>query len=183
MGVSLIGHSSGAHISLLSLIRKLELKLGKRNSEEIPQDMLDVEFDSFTSLAGVFSISDHFHHEVGRGVEEISPMKPACDFTKESFDYYSPTWRLQDIARNYTSASFPTSMLFLHSLEDDVVPCTSTQKVVSAIKKAGPTKCRETYLPHTNHVEIVTDLMLGGKLRNIVMQWLREGTQRMPGGT
>ena len=168
LGMNLIGHSSGAHISMLMLIRRLEQKLENRSGLN---QVLD--FDAFVSLAGVFSIYDHFLLEVERGIEEFSPMKPICGYTREMFGFYSPTDRMLHM-KNSSESTFSTRMLFIHGTNDPVVPFTSTQKLVSAIKQVGRTDCSEYYLPNVDHVETVTDVMFGGQSRNIVQQWLEE---------
>jgi acetyl esterase/lipase len=171
-GVSLIGHSSGAHISMLALIQQLENKLDQRGNKPTTKKMIN--FDSFVSLCGVFSISEHFYFEVGRGVEEMSPMKPACGYDRESFEMYSPTNRLLNMVKKDDELvkSFCTKMLFIHGIDDDVVPFTSTQKLVSAVKQVGPTPCVEYYLPNVNHIDLVTGLMFGGQSKDIILNWL-----------
>ena len=165
-GTLLAGHSSGAHISILSVLRQLERKIGKVGESS---HMLDI--DAFISMAGVFSITDHFYHEIGRGVDEISPMKPACGNTRESFNHFSPTERFQNF-ESMEKVSLPR-MLFIHGLEDDTVPFTSTQKLVSAIKQTGiDVNCTEYYLPNVEHAEVIIDVMTGGQSRDLVQQWL-----------
>jgi len=48
-------------------------------------------------LSGVYDISHHFDYEAGRGVEELSPMKPACGYTRNAFDHFSPALKLQTL--------------------------------------------------------------------------------------
>jgi len=104
LGNSIIGHSSGAHIAFLMLLKHLCLKSkliksqrNKLKEKEISKidmsslsSILGIDFDSFVGLSGPYDISHHFDYEAGRGVEEISPMKPACGHSREDFHVASP---------------------------------------------------------------------------------------------
>ena len=96
-----MGHSSGAHISLLMAVQRVERYLDKMDivhhqSFEVSQrDTL--HFDKYVGLSGVYDISHHFDYEAGRGVEELSPMKPACGYTRNAFDHFSPALKLQTL--------------------------------------------------------------------------------------
>lgn len=172
IGKMLVGHSSGAHICSLWMVEEIESHFQTNQSDCRRSPM----FDKFISLAPVTSISQHFIHEAGRGVEEISPMKPACYCTKSSFDNCSPAERILQLKGRQpsggSSKSISTRILFVHGVEDDTVPFMSTQNLVRAIKDVAPTiKCEE-YYPNAEHAEIVTDLMLGGETKEIVKRWL-----------
>jgi hypothetical protein len=177
----LVGHSSGAHVAMLFLTRQLEAQLQKEG--DIPNHL---DLDSFISLSGVFSINDHFMHESGRGVEEISPMKPICGKTKESFMKYSPTERIQNIKFNNHICFnddvspnlylLPRKMLFIHGMNDDTVPFTSTKKLVHALRsklEMNEANCDEYYLKGVEHGDVIIQLMVGGEIRKIVTEWLR----------
>ena len=122
LGCFLMGHSSGAHIAFLLIIRQIrrELELIARrrssrgnvpSSSTQPSSSLDtilsktiLHFNNFVGLSGVYDINHHFDFEAGRGVEEISPMKPACGYTRESFQKHSPTVELSRL-QNYIVSS------------------------------------------------------------------------------
>ena len=95
-GVNLIGHSSGAHIAMMTLVERMERKMKEKNDRgerEIDRERRDqaqahaparektLEFDTFIGMSEVFSISDHYIFETDRGVEEMSPTKAACGYT------------------------------------------------------------------------------------------------------
>jgi len=84
LGACMMGHSSGAHIGLHSLIHSLD-----RNTP--------IPFHYLIGLSGPYCISSHFEYEAHRGVEEISPMKAACGHTRNSFHHNSPHKRLSVI--------------------------------------------------------------------------------------
>lgn len=173
IGKMLIGHSSGAHISLMLITEEIESHLSNHRED-------DPMFDKLISLSPVTSISKHFVFEAGRGVEEISPMKPACYSTRDSFDICSPTERmlkLKDAANR--SDSIATKMLFVHGLKDDTVPFTSTQSFVKALREVMPTVRYKEYYPDIEHVDAVTDLMLGGQTKNLIREWLLEISNAM----
>jgi len=53
-----------------------------------------MRIDSFIGMSGPYDISQHFDHEAERGVEELSPMKAACGYTRSQFRFNSPGFRL-----------------------------------------------------------------------------------------
>ena len=162
-----MGHSSGAHIAMLMAVERIETCI------ENEQDWLGehtLHFDTMVGLSGVYSISHHFDFEAGRGVEELSPMKPACGYTRQSFDYYSPALRLQSLL----SKAFPSKrvdeiiqklmpkMLLLHGMDDNVVPFTSTSEAGKIMRSCGVRHCEEYYQPLKGHPDVVMELMVGG---------------------
>ena len=212
LGCFLMGHSSGAHIAFLLIIRQIrrELELIARrrssrgnvpSSSTQPSSSLDtilsktiLQFNNFVGLSGVYDINHHFDFEAGRGVEEISPMKPACGYTRESFQKHSPTVELSrlqiGIVGSNVSAvtnekemndnndgvrmsSFPRFLL-IHGMHDSTVPFTSTANVAHAIRACGVSKsqCREVYLPGLEHIDVAFHLMLGGLTRDLVREWI-----------
>mmetsp|Transcript_18307 Transcript_18307/g.20857 ORF Transcript_18307/g.20857 Transcript_18307/m.20857 type:complete len:557 (+) Transcript_18307:124-1794(+) len=206
LGVILMGHSSGAHISMLLLIQLIEKKIqaflnhqGEQTKND-DEDDVDVynndilfQFDSFVGLSGVYSISHHFDYEAMRGVEEISPMKPACGYTREAFHSYSPAMKLQSLLK-YSGSSgddggrtkkwregkidsmvskLMVPMLLVHGMDDDVVPFTSTSEAARIIKSCGAMHCSEYYLSKTGHADVIMHFMLGGRSADAVMEWLQ----------
>jgi hypothetical protein len=153
-----------------------------------------IRFDSFIGLSGVYSISHHYDYEAGRGVEQISPMQPACGSSRKLFDLYSPHLRLRDLlgvsSQSDTNATNDSKnkevvmveetrimkdlppMLLVHGVEDHVVPFTSTSEAARIIKSCGAT-CKEYYVPKTDHADVVMHFMLGGKSKDFVMKsWI-----------
>ena len=106
-------------------------------------------------------------------------------------------------------------MLFVHGIEDDVVPFTATAEAARIVRsccggtsssrsrptsggrrggttagaragaRAGAGKAAvvdEMYLPRTGHQDVVMELMLGGRSRDGVTRWMREGVGEEGGG-
>lgn len=200
IGVTLMGHSSGAHISLLMAVQRVERYLDKMDivhhqSFEVSQrDTL--HFDKYVGLSGVYDISHHFDYEAGRGVEELSPMKPACGYTRNAFDHFSPALKLQTllsrrIAGEYMHHQGKTinvdeiifklmpDMLLVHGVEDAIVPFTSTSEAGKIIRSCGVRCCEERYVV-AGHADVAVELMLDGLTRTVVMDWL--SLRRKSGG-
>ncbi len=195
-GVSLMGHSSGAHIAMLLLVQLIEKQIQKlkRSSlgESVSQKRYNqddiLQFDSYVGISGVYNIQRHLAFEAGRGVEEISPMKPACGFTNAEFDRHSPALRLEaflkemnensdgtcmmDNVVDFNTTKLIPPMLLVHGVEDDVVPFTSTSEAARIIKSCGAENCTELYPSETGHVDVVMHFMFGGRSTGTVIDWL-----------
>jgi len=176
LGLTLMGHSSGAHISMLMAVERIE-KCVENNQDH--HDIDTISFDYFVGLSGVYSISHHFDYEAGRAVEELSPMKPACGFTRDSFDHFSPAMRLKSLlykklqGRNVdeiVNKLMPDTLL-IHGVHDSTVPFTSTSEAGNILRSCGVRVCQEYYMT-CGHPDVVMELMLGGKTKEIVMDWL-----------
>ena len=75
--VTLIGHSAGAHLCCLALLKRT-----KDASRKMPRQ--------FVGMAGVYNIERHFEYERQRGVEHLSTMERAVG-GKENFFINSPS--------------------------------------------------------------------------------------------
>ncbi len=183
IGTCLMGHSSGAHISMLYLIQQIEKKImtistSDYHKQRRSQDDIAV-FDSYIGLSGVYNIQHHFDYEAGRGVEEISPMKPACGYSRALFDHFSPALKLHSLTKicNNGDTFLPSiipPMLLIHGMEDDTVPFTSTSDAARIIQSCGVRHCNEYYLSGTGHADVIMHFMLGGRSVDVVMRWLKE---------
>lgn len=158
-GVTLMGHSSGAHIGLMHCLSD-----AYNNSTNV---------HSFVGISGVYCIPSHYEFETGRGVQEVSALKPACGYTVEKWVANSPTGLVQTLT-NTTKDALPR-ILLLHGGLDTTVPYKSTLDLASALNVAsGPTnKCSSLILPTVEHSETVLQLMLGGATRDVIMDWLK----------
>ncbi len=133
LGVVLMGHSSGAHIGLLMMVQRVERHLNDiqskiaatatatatataRATPTHSNASTTLQFDKFVGLSGVYNISHHFDYEAGRGVEEISPMKPACGYTRQAFDHFSPALKLKSLLSR--SIPLPPSMSISMSMSE-----------------------------------------------------------------
>lgn len=192
--IALIGHSSGGHVAFLTIVERLRRQLEyKRTMESLhPGDALErleqwksslLPINLCIGISGPYCISRHFDFEAGRGVEQLSPMKPANGDSREMFRRYSPAIQAEDLfaqcasleERQYLKDSFP-SMTFIHGLDDATVPNSSTERAVQQLSSAGVSNCNGIYLKGTGHEEAVLQLMLGGETQDVVVNCLRQST-------
>jgi fermentation-respiration switch protein FrsA (DUF1100 family) len=183
IGTILIGHSSGAHLSLLMMVEYIQRQLPNSNSQDtIPS----IFFDFVIGLSGPYNISQHFDFEAHRGVEELSPMKPACGHTREEFKYHSPTSRLLQLCHTAESSllkptnkskHFMPSILLVHGMKDSTVPFTATSDAAALFKSCGAEQCDEIYIGTAGHQDTVLHLMLGGSTKTAVVKWIQLQTQ------
>ena len=152
-GVTVSGHSSGAHIVLLWLVR-----------EGMAQGV-----DSFVGMSGPYNISHHFDYEAMRGVEELSPMKPVNGNTRASFLEHSPAVRLQ---LGEADGSYLPPMLLIHGADDETVPFTSTAEAAKVLRACGVQSCSEVYIPETAHQDVVVQCMMGGPAFEAILAWM-----------
>lgn len=204
---TLIGHSSGAHIGMMYLVEQVKELLQQQRYQKAAErkntknttaaaatagmgmgSTTVMKIGKFIGLSGVYDISDHFDYEAARGVEEISPLKPANGWTRPAFDRHTPAVVLRDAMANYKGEEkakklchgggssigslFPPCLL-AHGIEDDTVPFTSTAEAARILRSCGVTNCQEVYLePPTGHQDVVMQLMLGGNVQDTVLAWL-----------
>jgi acetyl esterase/lipase len=174
-GTCLMGHSSGAHIALLMLVERARRKL--RHTGGASTDPL--EFHSYIGLSGPYDISHHFDYEAARGVEELSPMKPACGYSRDAFRLNSPAlllWMRYLTGISECDASieiaFPR-ILLIHGIEDSTVPFTATAEAARILRSCGISQCNEMYVARIGHQDTVMEVMMGGKTRDSIIEWLR----------
>ena len=175
-----MGHSSGSHIGLLMLVNRIERQVTKGKHGN------GFDFTSYVGLSGPFDINHHFDYEAGRGVEELSPMKPACGSTREAFRDNSPVPSLLSIFSRISDESSPVGMLgqylppclLVHGIEDSTVPFTATSEAARIIRSCGLNECDEANLSETGHQDTVMEIMLGGETRDAVMDWLSSTESR-----
>jgi acetyl esterase/lipase len=161
--ITLMGHSSGAHVGLLALVQILRERVLYKTastsdsppplSQQQPQLAASpIVVDSFIGLSGPYDINHHFDFEAGRGVEEISPMKPVNGYNRANFQTNSPARLLQQTLAelsadndsegiNTTAASLLSSllpkMLLVHGMEDSTVPFTATAEAARILRSVG----------------------------------------------
>mmetsp|Transcript_61324 Transcript_61324/g.72832 ORF Transcript_61324/g.72832 Transcript_61324/m.72832 type:complete len:232 (+) Transcript_61324:1028-1723(+) len=166
--VIVMGHSSGAHIGLLWLVERM------KREREGGTDVL-----AFVGLSGPYDISHHFDYEANRGVEEISPMKAACGYTRANFRRNSPHLYFQTLLTSRSNecdivSLLPRRMLLVHGMEDDVVPFTTTCDTARLLRGCG-CSVEEMYLARRKHEDTVMEFMLGGFGCEGVLNWLDGG--------
>lgn len=186
IGLILMGHSSGAHVALLFMIEFIKRSIMTREHSGKGTNDADKSLkpvDQFVGLSGPYDISHHFDYEAARGVEELSPLKPANGYTREQFRLNSPAWRLKDFLPSIPSdrqdllpeAYFPRTLL-LHGIEDDVVPFTATSEAARVLRSCGITSIEEHYAPKAGHQDVVIQFMLGGQVPVTVLEWLQKAS-------
>ena len=144
MTTTLLGHSSGAHIASLALLR------GR------------VQVDRWIGLSGVYHIPRHYRYERTRGVERISPLAPACGLYE--WKRQSPTV----LAKTQQDVRLPP--LFLgHGQNDTTVPYASSVDFAQSV----PSSTLHVW-EGVEHAEVVLQLMFGGPVREAVRDWLEE---------
>lgn len=182
--VTICGHSSGAHIAMLLIVHRIE---GMMTSlQDISANVVVSSakanhlfgFDSYVGISGPYDISHHFDYEAARGVEEFSPMKPVCGNTREAFRENSPALRLQAVLAKVKECEeryvlpFAPKFAFVHGIDDGTVPFTATAEAARIVRSCGLTECFEIYVAESDHQDTVVQLMLGGRTRNAVIDWL-----------
>lgn len=181
MGTFLMGHSSGAHIALLLLVKRAERNIlrGRPHGGNTT-----LEFTKFIGMSGPYDIGHHYDYEAARGVEELSPMKPVCGFSREAFRQNSPACRLQHLLHRVSQESsvdglFP-HMLLIHGIEDSTVPFTASAEAARIVRSCGVTRCDEIYVARTGHQDIVMHLMLGGRAKDFIVEWIQNAASKLP---
>jgi PGAP1-like protein len=186
--ITVVGHSSGAHISLCMVVEFIKEKLNalqhKIDRDEYkPTDPIpfikSLPFDSFCGISGPYDISHHFDYESARGVEEISPMKPVNGHTRRAFRSNSPIWRLSNDELMYLYPNVESQLCqicpniaLIHGIEDDTVPFTATAEASRLLRLLGMAKVQEMYIPQTGHQDAILQCMLGGRTCNALMEWI-----------
>jgi acetyl esterase/lipase len=160
--VTLMGHSSGTHISAMALLKNQELQ--KR-------------INSFVALSGVYEIPRHYVYEKSRGVERFSPMAMAAACGNLSspgsvlsqWKKQSPTWLLEN---GGMLESFPETLI-LHGQNDTTVPVESPQRFYASLQRNTNSCIGLTMevLP-LGHADVITQIMFGGITRDSVLNWL-----------
>ena len=178
VGNVLMGHSSGAHVALLMLVDRIGERL-HNNHDTDNHETKRVHPDLFIGLSGPYDITNHFHFEAGRGVEQISPMKAICGGTRDNFAIASPVsrWmnRISTGSHARTVRECTPPMLFLHGMEDSTVPFTATADAAHALRSCGVVDCEQVYLEKCGHEDVVMHFMIGGAARDFTMDYLLVG--------
>mmetsp|Transcript_9029 Transcript_9029/g.20380 ORF Transcript_9029/g.20380 Transcript_9029/m.20380 type:complete len:420 (-) Transcript_9029:106-1365(-) len=162
--VVLMGHSSGAHISMMAALQG-----------RLPA------VDAFISASGVYDIEEQFEREKQWCVQEISPMSAANGFTAENLQKNSPSRLAGSLPLD-----FPP-VLLLHGAIDEVLPPRNSEDFYDVLLKSSLTSGRLGLMPRrrtkrvdvkvvdgVGHQEIVLDTCLGGKTKSIIVDWLAQ---------
>jgi alpha-beta hydrolase superfamily lysophospholipase len=188
VGNIMMGHSSGAHIALLLLVDMISERM-RSSPSSLASTVENNRYpwslpDYFVGLSGPYDISYHFDFEAGRGVEQISPMKPICGHSRSNFDKSSPAKRLLSRLASFreNNGLQHVPMLLVHGIEDATVPFTATSDASRILKSCGWNDCNEIYLDRTGHQDVIMHFMLqNGSALDAVFNWLHERQQKLFG--
>ena len=182
IGTCVMGHSSGAHIILLMAVEQAKRRL---QGEQVQLETgisktwgVAMPIDKLVGISGPYDISHHFDYEAARGVEEISPMKAACGYTRDMFHRNSPHRRLKNFLATFDESvklcinRFMPPMVLIHGVEDETVPFTATSEAARVLRSCGLRNVDEIYVTGTGHQEDIVQVMLGGKFRDLIVDWL-----------
>lgn len=148
--VTIVGHSSGAHVATLAALKRGHL------------------CDYLVGVSPVFDIPHHFDWETSRGVEELSALKPACGYTVENWIANSPT----RIVIDNPPAGMPP-LLYIHGDADVTVPYTSSLNFTKNLHK-WDIDCELEILSGVGHVDTVMHMMVGGETQDLIMNWMNK---------
>lgn len=186
LGVTAIGHSSGAHILGMMLLERLRRRMeSSRWGFNLQANKQTMRIDSVVGISGMYDIARHFQFEVSNQLENLSPMMPACG-GRHQFDRHSPALEVsrylslctQEEVRRIDS-KFP-NLALVHGLEDGSVPTDSSQRAAQQLRSAGITKCEEFYHAGIGHTESIFELMFGGHIKDTVLDWIEEKSRQRP---
>jgi len=123
--IFLSGHSSGAHISTLYVLRQIAHHQHSRSSTDESLPIAGV-----IGMGGPYDITEHYFFESARGVMELSPMKAAAGDMQRMHRH-----SCLSLASNLTPAqrSRLPPFLLLHGMSDPIVPYTSTLRMGCAL--------------------------------------------------
>jgi acetyl esterase/lipase len=142
--VTLLGHSAGAHLSALALLR--------RPSSAPP-------LHAFIGLAGVYDVAQHYGFEKQRGVHSLSTMEAAMG-GQDAFESLSPAC----IVRSSTAALLPP-VLLLSSTNDRTVPPAQSHVMEEALLAAGAESVAHLQYSHASHLDFACSWELDEHLR------------------
>lgn len=151
----LMGHSSGAHICLLAALRG---------------NSLSSSIDALICKSGVYDIEDHFQHECSRGVDQISPLSPACGPTLDDWRRNSPLRVVETVEQSIVDALPP--LLFVHGERDGTVSPSASANCFEAITARGKGQCDLRIMEGVGHSEPVLETLLGGSTQDTIFEWL-----------
>ncbi|KAJ1328648.1 hypothetical protein BSLG_010380 [Batrachochytrium salamandrivorans] len=178
--ISIMAHSAGAHLSVLTMIHNsIRLSQARRDSKikcSDPSDTLSCDSMSTESsdvmhrvhgmimISGPYDLADHVVFESSRGVDELSCLERLFYHDKKQLDDASPT-QLVPACLNYIdsdefSKNFPVNWLIIHGENDPVVPFSSSYKLYEALCKTEIDHIVLKSYTDTDHARIIFDLMV-----------------------
>ena len=156
----LCGHSSGAHLSILSSVEMLKTEVDSVDLKKALGRRPAIH--SIIGLSGPYDLVKHYDFESGRGVQHISPMLGAAGGNIEGLARCSPDVLLftgyvnQGENDDCPSSSRSTKIHLLHGTEDGTVPHAATERMEMALIHAGYKFVKGHYFPVSVSVESST---------------------------
>ena len=184
--VVMLAHSSGAHITMLGALRALGA--ASTDAVAVAQEVDTPLCQGLVLLAGVYCPEQHYNFEVGRGVHEMSYMKPANsvrgvgpgldDRTRAMMRARSPLRILEELAagrseeqRKSLARRLPP-VLLVHGALDKTVPPSSSLNMHDQLERTIAARSRCVLLEDHDHVSLVLDFLLGKPEGEAVMDLL-----------
>ncbi|GAX17629.1 hypothetical protein FisN_18Lh285 [Fistulifera solaris] len=161
LDMTLIGHSSGAHICMLGILQSKIQGIQR-----------------FIGISGVYDIPRHYQFESKRGVERISPLAPVCGGNLSQWKQNSPS--LQKSNSPTTRKKLPPIFL-IHGEFDSTVPYTSSVGLYHSLIQQQQIRGNENQdhlvdlkiLKGVEHSETIFHLMFGGETRDVLLKWIK----------
>jgi acetyl esterase/lipase len=119
--VVLMGHSSGAHIAMLAVLR------GKLSS-----------VDAIVAASGVYDCLAQVEHEQVLGIDQLSPLTPAAGMSEENMQANSPSWLISQ-AKEGEIQDIPP-VLLVHGEDDTVVLSSASKLFYKQLQETGVPK-------------------------------------------
>lgn len=163
-----VGHSSGAHVGLLSVL------MGGNEG--------DPWVSGFVGLGGVYDVCMHYDYEARRGLEQLSPMQPACGYTRERMreNGAREVWEMG--RRGGGRRERKLDLVFLHGVEDTTVPFTQSKMAADFFRTVdlGGGRVEEIY-GLWDHQRPAIDWCFGGECLDRVLDVLHGGRKGATG--
>jgi acetyl esterase/lipase len=135
--VTIMGHSSGAHLGAMVLWER-----ARRRAEKAQQQELDKRIPhGFIGLAGVYNIGEHFKYEKWRGVDAVSCMRRANGWEPQ-FDAMSPSLLFESLllqkgVKFVKGSDLVPKCLLIASKKDVTVPPSTSFAFHSMLQTLG----------------------------------------------
>ncbi|CAG8547936.1 1848_t:CDS:10 [Acaulospora morrowiae] len=166
-----MGHSAGAHMLALLTANDAIYKL-RNNEEKADPTLQDIDpewtlpkISGLILMSGVYDIPKHYKFEAHKAVEEISAMRRAMGWSKESLVRNSPKLLIQNLVESkevdvcQLKNLMPQKILIIHGELDTMVPVQASIEFGSVLKDLSIENLNIKIYPDMAHSEPVTNFM------------------------
>lgn len=176
----LFGHSSGAHVAILSAFREAGVM-----DPHLPRTCASIKYlcqlRGIIGLSGPYNIESHFQVEFDRGVAELSAMQPS-NGRRSMFSRFSPEVLAEGMGKEALRGDEKVwklpPMFLIHGEDDAVVPFSSSIKLEDAMKKAFERVMGNSHNPHQSMDALIKcKIMRGIDHSNFLLHWLTQMTR------